>query len=79
MRITEMTKAQEHLSSSLDCMSFFLLINRVQTSNTYGLNKCYLKMVAFVELNSCTWLTKGSLYSVLFNVTSKSTTNPSLP
>lgn len=27
-------------------------------------------MVACVELNSCTWLTKGSLYSVLFNVTS---------
>lgn len=65
-----MTKAREHLPSSLERMSFFLLINRVQTSNTYVLNKCYLKMVAFVELNSCAWLTKGSLYSILFNVTS---------
>lgn len=57
--------------SSLEHMSFFfLLINRAQTSNTCALNKCYLKMVAFVELNSCAWLTKGSLYSILFNVTS---------
>lgn len=56
-----------HLLSNI-CL-IFLLINRVQTSNTCVLNRCYLKMVAFVEVNACTWLTKGSLYSILFNVT----------